>query len=183
MNVHILPTTLKRIFSLAHTYFRESIQLVTGPREFVGHKLRSEIYSYTHKVVAVGDVVCLTLLEYVGVPRLCIADGKTLRDIHGDIDKLLKNFAVILKCRNPPGSISEECLQVISKALGEPIPKLILVDGEEDLLTLAVILVGEDVDFVIYGVPREGVGMIDVKRFTIIAINLFSQFELSKIPQ
>lgn len=183
MNVHILPTALRRIFSFAHTYFKELIQLVTGPREFVGHKLRSEIYPYTHKVVAVGDVVCLTLLEYVGVPRLCIADGKTLRDIHGDVDKLLKNFSTILSCRNPPGSISEECLQVIDEALEEHVPKLILVNGEEDLLTLAVILVGEDIDFVIYGVPREGVGVIDVKRFTITAINLFSQFELSKIPQ
>ncbi|MEM1646200.1 MAG: GTP-dependent dephospho-CoA kinase family protein [Ignisphaera sp.] len=181
MNLHILPITLRKILSSAHTYFKEYIQLIIGPREFVGHKLRSELYSYIHKIVAVGDVVCLTLLEYVGIPRLCIIDGKTLREVYSDTDELIKNFNSVLKCRNPPGSISEECLQVIAKALKEHIPNIVLVDGEEDLLALAAVLSGENIDFVIYGVPKEGIGIIDVKCFTITAINLFSQFELSKI--
>jgi len=129
------------------------------------------------RVVAVGDIVCSTILDYVGTPRLCIVDGKTVRVAYRDLDKALKRFGVVLRCSNPPGTISEECVEAIARALSTASSSLLLVDGEEDLLALAVLILGSDIDYVIYGVPSTGVAIIDAKGSAVTAINLFSQFE------
>lgn len=177
MGYYILPENLRRVLSLIHIYVKDHVQLITGSREFVGVELRSELYTYLHRVAVIGDIVCNTFLEYVGMPRICVIDGKTLREVHGYVNSFLDKFNEVFKCRNPPSSISTECIDVIAKALDNFVPKLVLVDGEEDLLALVVTLIGRGVDFVVFGIPREGVGLINVEGFKITAINFFSQFK------
>ena len=41
-----------------------------------------------------------------------------------------------LSCKNPPGEITEESIQVIQKAFSSEPPVRITVDGEEDLLVI-----------------------------------------------
>jgi uncharacterized protein (UPF0218 family) len=178
MKRYILPENLRKIFSYIHIYAENYVNSIKGLREFVGFKLRSELYIYLHRVAVVGDIVCSTFLNYVGVPRICIIDGKTLREFYNDINSFIKYFSYVFECRNSPGSISEGCIQTIVKALDIFHRALVVVKGEEDLLALAVSLVGRGIDYVVYGIPREGVGVIDVERFRVTAINLFTQFKV-----
>jgi uncharacterized protein (UPF0218 family) len=178
MKRYILPEELRKTLAYIHIYAKEHINPITGLRDFIGFKLRSEFYGYLHRVAVVGDIVCSTFLGYVGVPRICIIDGKTLRELYRGVDVISKSFSYMLRCANPPGSISEECIQTIARALNTLYPVLVMIEGEEDLLALALCLIGKDIDYVIYGIPREGVGVIDVEKFRVTAINLFTQFKV-----
>lgn len=177
MILYLLPESLRSTLAKLHTYAENSITLFSGPRNYIGFKLRGELYPYLTRVAVVGDVVCTTFIEFVGVPRICIVDGKTLRTRYGNIEGVLHMFYNIHRCRNPPGTISSECLSTIASAMHYPGKQLVVVDGEEDLLALAAVLVGtKHIDYVAYGVPNEGVAVVDVEKFMVLAINLFSQF-------
>ncbi|MEM3000260.1 MAG: DUF359 domain-containing protein [Candidatus Bathyarchaeia archaeon] len=109
-------------------------------------------------LVAVGDVVSRNLYEHSMAPQLLITDNKNMR-------KRIKPrvFAVkLLHVKNPPGSITEEAMAAIKSALESSESTQIIVDGEEDLLTLAVVLYAPIGSLVVYGQPREGVVAVKV---------------------
>ena len=175
----LLPQELRKILSDLHIYAENSVKVYRGLPEYIGLRLRAEILLHLDKVVAVGDMVCNTIASYVGVPRLCIVDGKTLRESSSDIESLAKLFRNRHTCRNPAGTISSSCIELLKSVLDDMDRHIVVVDGEEDLLALAVVLFGRWVDYVVYGVPRVGVAVIDVPLFRVSAINIFSQFKLS----
>ena len=67
-----------------------------------------------------------------------------------------------LSCKNPPGEITEESIQVIQKAFSCESPVRITVDGEEDLLVIPVCIHAPENSIVMYGQPNEGLVIIRV---------------------
>jgi len=93
-------------------------------------------------------------------PQIQIIDGleKRNRRVVPTDDAVNTN----LSCRNPPGEITEESMQVIQKAFSSEPPVRITVDGEEDLLVLPVCMYAPENSVVMYGQPNEGLVLIHV---------------------
>lgn len=87
-------------------------------------------------VYAVGDVAAESLLEAGASPALVVTDGRTRRTAYSaalDLDEYATYTA-----ENPAGRITEEAYDAVRDALDNA-PAHIDVEGEEDLLGLAVV--------------------------------------------
>ena len=111
------------------------------------------------KIVSVGDMVSKNLHRQHIVPQLSITDSKTMR-------KKIKSsrFAdkEVIKVKNPPGTITKEAILAIQAALNSDRQVHLVVNGEEDLLTLAAVLYAPENTFVVYGQPAEGIVVVRV---------------------
>ena len=57
---------------------------------------------------------------------------------------------------NPQGTITKEAVAAIKEAIDKNEHTHIVVDGEEDLLTLIAVLYAPENSFVVYGQPHTG---------------------------
>ncbi len=174
--VYEMPPTFRETLSKPYIYLKHGTLLLTGSREAIAYTLRSQYYSELYNIIVVGDYVCETFVKYIGVPRLCIIDGRTLRHLDVNFDEIKKKFKYIETCRNPPGYISKTCLDAIYRCFKKGVDSLILVDGEEDLLTLASLIIIPH-GYVVYGIPSLGVAISDTLSLKICATNIFSHFK------
>ena len=111
-------------------------------------------------VITVGDRTTENILQLGLNPQVQIIDclekrGKRLTPINGDI-------STKLSCKNPPGEITEESMQVIKKAFSSEPPVRITVDGEEDLLVIPVCILAPENSVVMYGQPNEGLVIVQI---------------------
>lgn len=121
-------------------------------------------------MISVGDDVSKNLTKNNMFPKLSIVDNKVMRRT---IQPIALTADKTLYVKNPPGTITEEALATIQEALKHDGSVKILVDGEEDLLTLAAALYAPENSFVVYGQPREGIVVVKVtnqKRITVTKI-------------
>ena len=105
-------------------------------------------------VITVGDRTTENMINLGIIPRIQIIDGLEKRN-----KRLVPKDDTIntnLSCKNPPGEITEESIQVILKAFSSELPVRITVDGEEDLLVLPVCMYAPEGSVVMYGQPNEG---------------------------
>ena len=65
---------------------------------------------------------------------------------------------------NPQGTITQEAIFAIKEALERNEHTHIVVDGEEDLLTLIAVLYAPENAFVVYGQPYSGIVVVKVSR-------------------
>ena len=63
---------------------------------------------------------------------------------------------------NPQGTITQEAISAIKEALEKNEHTHIVVDGEEDLLTLIAVLYAPENSFVVYGQPYTGIVVVKV---------------------
>lgn len=116
------------------------------------------------KLISVGDVTTFHLLEAGVFPDLCIVDDRTQRfPVSDEVlvrtkDRLYREVLV----DNPAGTISEELILTLEKAVRAKTPVRIFVRGEEDLATLPVIALAPLGTVVLYGQPDEGVVFVEV---------------------
>ena len=68
----------------------------------------------------------------------------------------------LIKLKNPQGTITKEAVIAIRDALNVERQVHILVDGEEDLLTLVAVLYAPENSLIIYGQPRRGIVAVKV---------------------
>ena len=109
-------------------------------------------------VVSVGDTVSRNLHEHQLNPQLSITDNKRMR-------KRIKPrifTAKLFHVKNPQGTITEEAITAIKEALESDERVHIIVDGEEDLLTLIAVLYAPENSLVVYGQPYEGIVVVKV---------------------
>ncbi|MEM3594038.1 MAG: DUF359 domain-containing protein [Candidatus Jordarchaeaceae archaeon] len=104
-------------------------------------------------IISVGDAVSKNLVENNVFPQLLIVDNKIMRE---NIAPIPFNTYVEKHVKNPPGTITFEALNVIQEALKSSCKTKLVVDGEEDLLTLCAILYAPENSIIVYGQPREG---------------------------
>ncbi len=116
-------------------------------------------------IVTVGDIVTLDLLESGITPDISIVDYITKRDLQSNLKERFAKFPQTeLFIKNPPGVITEALWDAIKKAFDEPEHIRIVVDGEEDLASLACISLSLENTTVIYGIPNRGASIHHVDR-------------------
>ena len=112
-------------------------------------------------IITVGDRTTENMLQLGLKPQIQIIDGlekRNQRIVPAD-DTINTN----LSCRNPPGEITEESMQVIQKAFSCELPVRITVDGEEDLLVIPTfVFFAPENSIVMYGQPNEGLVIVTI---------------------
>lgn len=117
-------------------------------------------------IISVGDDTTKNLLENCIKVDIIAYDGRVRRNYVGIYDVINKFEADLIRIKNPAGFISREAFEkiqnILSETRDEKRPVKIYVDGEEDLLTIPLVLFAPDNTVVLYGQPNEGVVMIKV---------------------
>jgi GTP-dependent dephospho-CoA kinase len=111
-------------------------------------------------LISVGDVVSKNLHKHKLHPQLTVIDYISQRNkiatpthMHGE---------ETVRVKNPQGTITEEAITAIQEAIASCRHTHIIVEGEEDLLTLIALLYAPDNALVIYGQPRCGIVVVRV---------------------
>jgi uncharacterized protein (UPF0218 family) len=132
-------------------------------------------------VLAVGDVVSLTLKTLGVTPRLFVCDYQTQRGLPGKgparaaaakdaaNEKTLYELELgswgelAFRVRNPAASITREAWDAIRLGLQhDEGPVRVVVEGEEDLLGIPCFLEAPIGSIVLYGMPDQGVVVVRV---------------------
>jgi uncharacterized protein (UPF0218 family) len=111
-------------------------------------------------IVSVGDATLDFLLSVDIIPDIQIVDSKERRVI-----RMLPISAhtTTLYVKNPRGAISQDSVTVYTKALSSKKPVRLIVNGEEDLLTLVAIILSPMNSCLFYGQPQEGLVFVKVE--------------------
>lgn len=109
-------------------------------------------------VITVGDIVSSYCITYGFSPKVAIVDFKTQRS---DVGPEIKNlFHPTAQLANQAGTINSAFGNIFLDLLQKKSPQTLLVEGEEDLLTLPVILLSPLESIILYG--QKDLGMIAV---------------------
>jgi uncharacterized protein (UPF0218 family) len=117
----------------------------------LGELIRKE---KTTCIISVGDVVSKSLLELGIQPHITIIDGKAMRKQIQLLEMEAKNRILL---NNPARTLTPLAWVAIAEALRRKDHTVIMVEGEEDLLTLVAVLEAPENALVAYGLPNEGV--------------------------
>jgi hypothetical protein len=118
-------------------------------------------------IITIGDICTIRIFEEIREPNLCVIDMKTKRNINLDSSQMSKMAEIGQKkinAVNKPGTISIELWKSIKEGLKSRLNTKIIVDGEEDLATLAAISMADFGAKVIYGMPDRGMVVVDVNQ-------------------
>ena len=139
-----LKKPLGRLFPAVDVRGEEFLALVTG----------------CSFVVTVGDRVTETLQETTGrSPDVFVVDGMERRSAR-EIPHIAHGSAI--KAKNPAGRITKDALGAMKRAFAGEKPVMVLIDGEEDLLTVPAVIEAPLGAVVFYGQPLEGVVAVRV---------------------
>jgi len=111
-------------------------------------------------VITVGDRTTENILQLGLKPQIQIIDGLEKRSEH--VVPADDTISTRLSCKNPPGEITEESIQIIKKAFSSEPPVRVIVDGEEDLLVIPVCILAPENSVVMYGQPNEGLVIVQI---------------------
>lgn len=134
--------------------------LIQGTPEETMDKMREMVEKEKPtSIISVGDIVSLNLHKHNIHPQLTIIDNISLRDQpipkEAEVEKTIY-------VDNPQGTITQETILAIRKALDKNEHTHIVVNGEEDLLTLIAVLFAPENTFVVYGQPHLGIVVVKV---------------------
>jgi uncharacterized protein (UPF0218 family) len=110
-------------------------------------------------IISVGDTVSRNLHKHGILPLLSITDNRSMRRELQPQGFPAKNR---IQVKNPQGKITSAAITAIRNSLETDIHTHILVDGEEDLLTLIAVLYAKENSLVVYGQPRKGIVVVKV---------------------
>jgi uncharacterized protein (UPF0218 family) len=111
------------------------------------------------QIISVGDAVTRNLAENHVAFHVAIVDNKVMRR---DVPPVTIKIGKTVYVKNPHGTITEEAVKAIRNALESNCSVKIVVDGEEDLLTLAAVFYSSENSVVVYGQPYEGIVVVKV---------------------
>jgi hypothetical protein len=110
-------------------------------------------------IVSVGDVVSQDLIEHRISLNVLIVDNKVMRKT---IQPITVDADQTIYAKNPPGVITDEAWGAIRSAIEQKGQTRVMIDGEEDLLALAVVLSAPEGALVVYGQPHVGIVVVKV---------------------
>lgn len=136
--------------------------LIKGtPKETMKELAKLVLKEKPEYIISVGDVVSRNILEKGIHPKIVIVDNKVMRES----SPLFKTRTVNkIKVKNPAGTLTAETWSAIKQALRQKQPTQLLVEGEEDLLTLVAVLEAPKNSLIIYGQPYEGIVAVQVDK-------------------
>jgi len=140
-------------------------ELIEGPPAYTISVLKRIIASHDKSIlITVGDFVTYNVFTNNIEPEVCVIDYKTLRQKDYRVKKIIENY-IKISVKNPPGTITSEAyltLRRVLHAINFEKKYAILVEGEEDLLTLPAIVEAPLKSFVVYGQPHKGIVVVYV---------------------
>ena len=120
-------------------------------------------------LITVGDATTEKIISFGLTPDLSIIDcvERRIRRSESKILELKTFFLTTTKfkqyqCKNPKGTITKEAYITIKKILMKGEQAIIVIDGEEDMLALAVFALAPLDSVVFYGQPLEGVVSVKI---------------------
>lgn len=117
------------------------------------------------KVITVGDVATKTFIKSRITPDLAIVDNIVERVKLPKIKRIpFKHFNIMYKVKNEAGTITFDLMRTLDiafKGFGN-LKQVILIKGEEDLATVAAILLAPLQSKLFYGQPGEGMVQVIV---------------------
>lgn len=113
-------------------------------------------------IISVGDALSQALIESNVFPKVLVVDHRIMRK--PAVPFVTENYDT-MTLQNSPGTISDEAWTVIASAIKHRGNVKVVVDGEEDLLTLVAILEAPEKALVVYGQPCEGMVFVEVTAF------------------
>ena len=132
--------------------------LIEGTPQETISKLGERIRKEKPPIIAsVGDIVSQNLHERNIHPQLTVIDYISLRDKALPKQPFVKKTVYV---KNPQGTITDEAINAIKEAFEANVHTHVVVDGEEDLLTLIAILYAPEDSFIIYGQPYCGIVVV-----------------------
>lgn len=136
--------------------------LVQGSFEETVEELRKVVEKEKPaRIISVGDAVSKNLVECGILPNLLIVDNREMRK---SSQPILVQTDVTIRVQNPQGTITREAVKAVKEAVAANHHAKIVVDGEEDLLTLIAVLYAPEGSFVIYGQPFVGIVIVKVTK-------------------
>lgn len=109
-------------------------------------------------LITVGDAVTQSVLKANLNIKLAVVDLKILRKPIETSYTFLKVRRIYVK--NPASHITYEAWESIRNVLEGEEPAMIIVEGEEDLLTIPAVLLAPKDSFIIYGQPELGIVIV-----------------------
>jgi len=147
--------------------------LIRGTPEETKDELRNLIQKERPEhMISIGDIASQSLLELGIKPQIVIVDGKAMRQ---QVKSFKTEAREKITIENPAGTLTPQAWITLDKATARKQPTLIIVEGEEDLLTLVAVLEAPDKWTVVYGQPQEGVVIVKVNATTKHKANLIVQ--------
>lgn len=137
-------------------------QLIQGSPEETMRELKTLVSEEKPTmIVSVGDIVSENMAKHGISTNLAIVDNRVMRQPRKTVELKVDQT---IRVRNPPGTITDEAWLAVKEALKQKKLIKIVVDGEEDLLTLVAMLHAPLNALVVYGQPYEGIVAIKVTR-------------------
>jgi uncharacterized protein (UPF0218 family) len=164
-----LPKNDKNVIRFLTNELRKELKkpqglLIEGPFEKTMKRLKELIDKEKPSlVISVGDIVSRNMIESGVSLNVLIVDNKVMRK---PIQPITVDADQTLYARNPPGAITDEAWAAIRNAVEQKGQTRVMVEGEEDLLTLVVVLSAPDDALVVYGQPHRGIVAIKVTEET-----------------
>jgi len=119
------------------------------------------------RVIAVGDVVTITLLQMGLEPDVAVFDYRTQRsEDYRARERIGKMGGRLVKVENPAGKITRALWRTVKEAANAKDRVKVEVNGEEDLAALVAIATAPEGARVIYGLPKRGLMVVLVDRTT-----------------
>ncbi len=136
-------------------------ELLTGPEQKIVARINAIMSSQRPKrVVSVGDNVSRLLNRHKVRTNLRVIDNREMREPAEPYSHAAKN---IFKVANPAGVIEDAVWPTVTDALKKS-DSLLIVDGEEDLLTLVAVALSPLGSLIVYGQPGRGVVALTVDK-------------------
>jgi uncharacterized protein (UPF0218 family) len=134
--------------------------LVRGTPQETMENLRKFLEEKRFKIlISVGDFVSKNVLE-AGLPlKVAVIDNKVMRR---EIVPWFPSEWKSLRVENPPATIKAKAWVALEEAISLNRGAVVIVEGEEDLLTLPVIVLAPTGSVVVYGQPKEGIVIVEV---------------------
>jgi len=115
------------------------------------------------RIISVGDVVTITLLQMKLEPDVAVFDYKTQRsEDYKAKERISKMSGRLVRVENPPAKITRALWKAVRDAVNAKEKIKIEVTGEEDLAALVAIATAPDGAHVIYGLPKKGLMVVAV---------------------
>lgn len=105
-------------------------------------------------VITVGDFVTTNLRSAGLEPDVAVVDMRTMRVETGGDRSALAAGRCMIECENPPGTLSKAAVTAVGKALSRAAAGsrvLLMVKGEEDLITLPALALAPPRSLLVYG--------------------------------
>lgn len=110
-------------------------------------------------IISVGDALSRALVENRIFPQVLVVDYKIMRE---SVSPLVIMGYETMRLQNNSGTISDDAWAIMASAIKHGNKVRVVVEGEEDLLTLVAVMEAPEKTLVVYGQPCEGMVVVEV---------------------